>query len=162
MITDAKAAMGSSRPCHIVEFSRNVLRVCMRRYSENPASQLQLFGKTRFASFSILIGSLIRYRDVLEKAVKSKDYVLYAKKATRKGVWMPPDEDMPRDLADAERDLPEMEMGLFNTRAVPIDLIGTKKYATIFLDITSLRFWEALAVINPTSWYSSCFAYGTD
>jgi hypothetical protein len=160
MITDAKTAMGSSRPCHIVKFSRNVLRVC--RYSENPASQLQLFGNTQFSSLSILIGSLTRYRDVLEKAVKSKDYVLYAKKATHKGVWMLPDEDKPRDQADAERDLPEMEMGLFNTIAVPIDLIGTKKYATTFLDITSLRFWEALAVINPTSWYSSCFAYGTD
>jgi hypothetical protein len=87
---------------------------------------------------------------VLEKAVSSKDYVLSAKKATREGVWMPSDDDLPRDLADAEKGLADMEIGLYNTRAVPVDLVGTKKYATIFLDITSKRFWEALVVMITT------------
>jgi hypothetical protein len=40
----------------------------------------------------------------------------------------------------------DLETGLFNTRAPPPELAGCKKYATIYMNIMSPRFWEALQV----------------
>lgn len=84
----------------------------------------------------------------LSQAVSSPQYVVAATKAlSRKGgVYTPPEDDLPHDLKAADKDMAEMEVGLFNTRAVPSQLQGCKKYAIIYQDIMSPRFFEALKV----------------
>jgi hypothetical protein len=49
---------------------------------------------------------------------------------------MPDEFDVPQELQAAERNLKDMEFGLYNTRAVPNPLIGTKKFAPVYLDVT--------------------------
>jgi hypothetical protein len=48
-------------------------------------AQLQMYGKTRFSSFAILIESLQRQHQIIERAVKSPAYVLAARKALKCG-----------------------------------------------------------------------------
>jgi hypothetical protein len=57
-----------------------------------------------------------------------------------------PEGELPHDLEAADRELADMEQGLFNTRAVPEPLVGCKKYAVIYQNVTSLRFFDALTV----------------
>jgi hypothetical protein len=120
------------------------------RNADSPKAQLQTFGKTRFSSFAILIQSLQLHRVTLEDCVKAPQYATSAAKALRRGVYTPPEEEGPKDLVEAEAQLEGMECGLYNTRAVPDSLAGNQKYARIYLDVTSPRFWDALQV--------SCFA----
>jgi hypothetical protein len=120
----------------------------MCRWAPRPTSQLQIFSKTRFSSFSILIESLQLYRPTLEQAVKTPQYATHAAKALKKPPYIPPDDDTPKDLREAEQQMADLETGLFNTRAPPpaAELAGCKKYATIYMNIMSPRFWEALQV----------------
>lgn len=110
-----------------------------------------MYGKTRFSSFAILIESLQKHHPTLDKAVKSQLFMTTARKAARQRVWSPPGDDLPKDLLKAERIMEEMEQGLFNSRAVPDALIDLKKYAVIYQDITSQRFWDALGVCSRAS-----------
>lgn len=56
------------------------------------------------------------------------------------------EEELPHDLEAADREMEGMEIGLFNTRAVPPQLQGCKKYAIVYQDIMSSHFFEALQV----------------
>lgn len=68
------------------------------------------------------------------------------RKAHKRGTRAPPEDDLPQQLQDAEQAMQNMEIGLFNSRAVPDELIGLGKYAVVYQDILSQRFWDALAV----------------
>jgi hypothetical protein len=86
------------------------------------------------------------YRPTLEQAVKTPQYATHATKALKKPPYTPPDDDTPKDLREAEQQMADLETRLFNTQAPPPELAGCKKYATIYMNITSPRFWEALQV----------------
>ena len=78
----------------------------------------------------------------------SPQYAIAASKAVSKpgSVYIPDEGELPHDLENADRDMVAMEVGLFNTRAVPLELQGCKKYAVMYQDIMSPRFFEALQV----------------
>jgi hypothetical protein len=54
--------------------------------------------------------------------VKAPQYATSAAKALRRGVFIPAEEEGPKDLVEAEAQLEGMECGLYNTRAVPDSL----------------------------------------
>jgi hypothetical protein len=121
------------------------------RYCDSPKARLQTFCKTRFSGIKVLLDSLQKYRGSLENAVRAQKYATLVKRAMKKGSEsqrcpMDDDHNVPKELQAAEKNLRNMEVGLYNTKAVPDPLIGTKKYARIFLDITSARYWEAAKV----------------
>lgn len=116
------------------------------RYSESPIGQLQLWCKTRFSSFSGLIQSLQRHRETLVSAVTSAPFAAAAHKAIGRTPFVEPEGELPRDLEAADAELADMEQGLFNTRAVPANLVGCKQYAVVYQNVMSPRFYEALAV----------------
>jgi len=116
------------------------------RFASYAQAQLQTFGKTRFSSFAILISSLQRHQDTLERATNSPQYAALASKALKRVAWQPDEDDSHKDLEAVEALMADRETGLFNTRALPIELLGTKKYARIYQDIHSKRYWEALQV----------------
>ena len=117
-------------------------------FSESPIGQLQLWCKTRFSFFSELVHSLQRHRETLQSAVRSAAYATAASKTQRRATHAESEGELPHDPQAADRELEDMETGLFNTRAVPHALIGSKKYAIIHQIVTSSRFFEALAVRN--------------
>ena len=119
----------------------------MCRYAPIAHAQLQMFVKTRFASFAQLLHSLLQYKDALLEAVKTPQYAAQAALAMRRGrIHGEDDDDGPEELRLLEQQLAQLETGLFNTKAPPTVLQGTKKFATVYLDLTSPRFWEAIRV----------------
>jgi hypothetical protein len=109
-------------------------------------TQVQLNCKTRFSSYAVFIESLQRHHSTLHTVVTSLAYAHTAGKAGKKGVWMPPDEDVPFDLQHAEQIVENAEIGLYNVRTMPATLAGLKKFAVVYQDITFQRFWDALEV----------------
>jgi hypothetical protein len=49
-----------------------------------------------------------------------------------------------------------LETGLFNTKAPPVALRGLQKYAVVFLNVISLRFWAALQVRGTDVKFCHC------
>jgi hypothetical protein len=124
------------------------------RFCDTPKARLQTFCKTRFSGIKVLLHSQQKYRSSLEDAVRSPKYAALVKRAMKKGSEsqrcpMPDEFDVPKELQAAERNLKNMEFGLYNTRAVPNALIGTKKFARVYWDVTSPRYWEAAQVQTP-------------
>jgi hypothetical protein len=104
-----------------------------------------MYGKTRFSSFAILIESLQRHHKIIERAVKSPAYVLAARKALKRGVWTPTEDDHGALLKATEEAM--MEDGSpYNTGRIPLELNGPQKYRTIYQDDISQTFWDALQV----------------
>ena len=60
--------------------------------------------------------------------------------------WTPPEHDLHADLERAEEAIEGMEVGRYNSRALPPQLIGTKKYARIYQDLLFPRYCDALEV----------------
>jgi hypothetical protein len=116
------------------------------RFAGYTKAQLQTFCSTRFSSFAILINSLQKHRETLASAVMSPQYACAAAKSLRHAQWTPPENDVHVDLERAEMTIEGMEVGLFNSRALPPQVVGTKKYARIYQDVLSPRYWEALQV----------------
>jgi hypothetical protein len=116
------------------------------RYADNSKSQLQTFGKTRFSFFRILIESLQVHHTTLDTVVRTELYVAHARKALKRGTRGPPEEELPQQLQEAEDAMAGMKKGLYNTRVLPDRYIGLRKYAVIYQDILSQRFWDALEV----------------
>jgi hypothetical protein len=109
-----------------------------------------MYGKTRFSSFAILIESLQRHHKIIERAVKSPAYVLAARKALKRGVWTPTEDDHGALLKAAEGAM--MEDGSpYNTGLIPLELTGLQKYSTIYQDVISQTFWDALQVQHQQS-----------
>lgn len=84
---------------------------------------------------------------MLERAVESSEYSEISAKASRTRVWTPPEDDLPNELRLQDEELEKMEQGLYNTRPPPTALIGYGKYAVVYQDVKSPRFWEALQVL---------------
>jgi hypothetical protein len=129
------------------------------RHVKGDKPQIQLNGKTRFSSFAVLIESLQRHHHTLYNVVTSPAYARAAGKAAKKGVWVPPDDDVPFDLQRAEQILEDAETGLYNARAMPATLTGLKKFAVVYQDVTCQRFWDALEVwpvfpLGSATWLS--------
>jgi hypothetical protein len=116
------------------------------RHAPSPKAQLQLFVKTRFSSMCLLIESLLKYKEVLLAAVNCVEYAKASAKAQRRKLQGPSYEESPEALREHEEELETLETGLYNTKAPPVALRGLQKYAVVFLDVTSLRFWAALQV----------------
>jgi hypothetical protein len=116
------------------------------RHVKGDKTQIQLEGKTRFSSYAVLIESLQRHHDTLCTVATSLAYAHTAGGAAKKGVWMPPDDDVPFDLQHAERIVEKAETGLYSVRTMPATLAGLKKFAFVYQDITCQRFWDALQV----------------
>jgi hypothetical protein len=97
----------------------------------------------------VLLDSLVKYRSQLHNAVSSERYAELAKigmKNGRNNAQHHHDDDAPKELQDAEMQITDMEVGLYNNRGVPPALLGTKRFARVYQDITSLRYWEAVQV----------------
>jgi hypothetical protein len=116
------------------------------RHVKGDKPQIQLNGKTRFSSFAVLIESLQRHHHTLDTVISSPAYARAAGKAAKKGVWVPPDDDVPFDLQHAEKILEDAETGLYNVRAMPATLTRLNKFTVVYQDITCQRFWDALEV----------------
>jgi hypothetical protein len=102
----------------------------------------------------VLLRSLLKYRTVLHNAVNSPHYIQRVLK-TCKGKrqqreWEEARDDELQLLLNAEEqieaDPDQNERGLWNDKPLPAELIGTKKYARIYQDVNSQRFWEAVQV----------------
>jgi hypothetical protein len=128
------------------------------RYVKGDKTQIQLNGKTRFSSDAVLIESLQQHHNTLYTVVTSLAYVHTAGKAEKKGVWMPPDDDVPFDLRHAERIMEKAETGLCNVRTMPAALTGLKKFSVVYQDFTCHRFWDALQVWPVSVLMNCCLA----
>jgi hypothetical protein len=102
----------------------------------------------------VLLESQVKYRTALTGSVESQTYAQLVKSAVKNArkLTSAPDafDDAPKELRDAEMQIHDMEQGLYNTRAVPADLVGTKRFARVYLDVTSLRYFEAIQVMLLT------------
>jgi hypothetical protein len=109
------------------------------RHLKGDKTQIQFNGKTCFSSYAVLIESLQRHHNTLYTVVTSLAYAHTARKAAKKGAWIPPDDDVPFDLQHAERIVENAETGLYNVRTMPATLTGLKKFAVVYQDITCQR-----------------------
>jgi hypothetical protein len=132
--------------------NKSLSLTCICREAVSPTSQLQMYGKTRFQYFAVLLRSLAHHHDALHNSVTSPSYAHIAAKALKKGIYIPEDDDANPHLAAAEMSMQGAEVGLYNTRAPPAPLLGLGKYTVIFLDITSQRFWDACQVCAATAY----------
>jgi hypothetical protein len=132
--------------CRQVFDQGEVQPFCSCRFASYTKAQLQTFCLTRFSPFAILINSLQKYRKTFASAVTAPQYACAAAKSLRHELWTPPKDDVHVDLERAEKRIEGMEVGLLNLRALPPQIVGTKKYARIYQDVLSLRYWEALQV----------------
>lgn len=124
------------------------------RFACSSTAQIQLFVKTRFASFALMIESLLKYQGVLQEVVESSQYAVHASNALKRPPYCPKEDEVVDELKDAEkemdqmaeRDLSMIEVGLYNTKLCPPALEGCKKYAIVAMDVMSPKFWRALRV----------------
>jgi hypothetical protein len=111
-----------------------------------------MYGKTRFSSFAILIESLQRHHKIFERAVKSPAYMLAARKALKRDVWIPTleckhhasvlllTEDDRGALLKAAKEAMMDDRSPYNTRLIPLELTGLQKYSVIYQDVISQMF----------------------
>jgi hypothetical protein len=118
-------------------------------------AQLQMYGKTRFSSIAILIESLQRYHKIIERTVKAPAYVLAARKALKRGVWTPTEDDHGVLLKAAEEAMME-DRSPYSTGLIPFELAGLQKCSTIHQDVIFQTFWDALQVQHQ----QSCACHG--
>ena len=120
---------------------------------------MQTFGKTRFSSFCILIASLQMHHTTLDAAVRTDLYVAHVRKAIKRGTCGPL-VGLPEQLQEAEDAMADMETGLYNSRALPDQYVGLRKYAVIYQDVLSQRYWDALQVCYLRSYHGRAYLVG--
>jgi hypothetical protein len=128
------------------------------RFTDTQVAQLQNFSQTRFSGIAVLLRSLLKYRTPLNDAVNSPHYIQRVlktcKRKKQQREWEETRDEELQLLLEAEEQIEadpnKNEAGLWNDKPLPAELIGTKKFARIFQNVNSKRFWEATQVSSQS------------